>query len=180
MWTISNLISISRAVLAFPMAVLLMNGESLSALILGIIAVGTDLLDGYLARKLNQISEWGKIFDPLADKVFVGTVTVCLLITNKIPIWFVIAVVMRDVLILIGGIYAKDKVEMVIPSNYVGKTTVIILALVLGGVIMNIRWCTDYGLFVALGALIVSLSVYAKQMFDKIKEAEQKKAQIKE
>ncbi len=179
MWTISNFISLSRIVLAIPMAALLMSGQNISALILGLVAVGTDLLDGYLARKLNQVSEYGKIIDPLADKIFVGTVAICLLINGMIPLWFVIAVLLRDLLILIGGIYAKGKVEIVIPSNYVGKITVIILALVMGGVIINIRWCVDYGLYVALGALIVSLSVYSYQMYDKIKKAETDKLQHK-
>jgi cardiolipin synthase (CMP-forming) len=177
MWTISNFISLSRMILAIPMAALLMSGQNISALILGLLACGTDMLDGYLARKLNQVSEYGKIIDPLADKVFIGTVAICMLLSGMVPLWFVIAIVLRDVLILMGGIYAKGKVELVIPSNYVGKITVIILALVMGGVLINIHWFADYGLFVALGALIVSLTVYSYQMFDKIKSAEKKDIQ---
>lgn len=171
-WTVSNLLSFVRLLLAFPMAVLLMDNNIWAAIMLGAIAVITDLLDGYLARKLNQISEVGKIIDPVADKVLVGTVAICLVLNGILPLWFVIAIVLRDVLIVVGGIYAQGKVGKVIPSNYVGKVTVIIVTTVLTGAIARVPWFTDYGSFVALGALIISLSVYAIQMFKKIKDAE--------
>ena len=172
MWTVSNLLSFVRLLLAFPMAVLLLENNIWAAIMLGAIAVITDLLDGYLARKLNQISEFGKIIDPVADKVLVGTVAVCLVLTGVLPLWFVIAIVLRDILIVVGGIYAQGKVGKVIPSNYVGKVTVIIVTTVLTGAIARVPWFVDYGSFVALGALIISLAVYAIQMFKKIKDAE--------
>lgn len=171
MWTASNLMSIFRMVLAFPMAVLILNGHFISSIIIGILAVATDLMDGYLARKLNQITEMGKIVDPLADKIFVGTVAVCLVIIGRMPLWFVIAVVMRDAAILAGGLYAKGKIDFVIPSNYVGKITALILSAIMGGALFNISWFWEYGVYIGLGGLIISLSIYAKQMLDKIKES---------
>ncbi len=178
MWTASNLISIFRLVLAFPMAVLIINGHFISAIIIGILAVATDLMDGYLARKLNQITEMGKIVDPLADKVFVGTVAICLVIIGRMPLWFVIVVVLRDVLILAGGIYAKGKIDFVIPSNYVGKVTALILTAIMGGALLNISWFWEYGVYIGLGGLIISLSIYAKQMLDKLKETQTQENQI--
>ena len=170
-WTVSNLLSFIRLLLAFPMAVLLMNNNVTASIILGLVAIFTDLMDGYLARKLNQISEFGKIIDPLADKVMVGTIAICLVLNGQLPLWFVIAIVLRDILILVGGLYAQGKVGKIIPSNYVGKVTVIIVSAVLIGAILQVRWFIDYGSFVALGALIISLSVYAVQMFKKINDA---------
>ncbi len=171
-WTVSNLLSFVRLLLAFPMAVLLMENNTWAAIMLGAIAIITDLLDGYLARKLDQVSEIGKIIDPIADKVLVGTVAVCLVLNGILPLWFVIAIVLRDILIVVGGIYAQGKVGKVIPSNYVGKVTVIIVTTVLTGAIARVPWFIDYGSFVALGALIISLAVYAIQMFMKIRNAE--------
>jgi CDP-diacylglycerol--glycerol-3-phosphate 3-phosphatidyltransferase len=180
MWTISNLLSFVRLLLAAPMAMLLMDSHYLSAILLGAVAVITDLLDGYLARKLNQISEFGKIIDPVADKFVMASVVIPLALNNIIPMWFLCAVVARDLIIMIGGLYAKGKIGLVIPSNYVGKTTVIILTLTLTGIILNVPGFATYGIFVALGALLFSLIVYGLQMFQKIKIAEQQKAQSSE
>lgn len=145
-----------------------MNTE---ALLLGIFAVLTDLSDGYLARRLNQISEWGKIIDPLADKVFVGISAICLVWRGSLPLWFVIAVLGRDLIILLGGLYAGRRIKMVIPSNYVGKATVIVLSIVLAAAVIEYRSIVNVGMWVALVAMLYSLYVYGKGMFEKIKEA---------
>lgn len=171
MWTISNLLSFCRLLLAVPFGVLLVNNHIYSALIIAVVAIGTDLADGYLARKLNQISEVGKVIDPLADKVFVGTAVICLVVMGRLPLWFVIAVLLRDVLILSGGLYAQRKIGKVIPSNYVGKFTVLILSIVLVGVTLGLDIALNYGIYVALGAMILSLCVYGIQMMEKVKKS---------
>lgn len=171
MWTLSNLLSFIRLLLAIPMAGLILGEQYAAAVILGIIAIITDLMDGYLARKLNQVSEFGKIIDPVADKVLVGTIAVCLILIGRLPMWFVIAVLVRDVLILLGGIYASSKIKFVIPSNYAGKITVLLicLAMVLCG--LNVEG-SELTCFVALGAMLNSLVVYGTRMMKQIKTAE--------
>jgi len=116
-FTISNIISFFRLLLTIPMSYFLMNQMNTEALLLGILAVLTDLADGYIARKMNQISEYGKIIDPIADKVFVGVSALCLVARGSLPIWFVVAIIARDVIILLGGFYAKSKIHFVIPCS---------------------------------------------------------------
>jgi len=132
--TISNLVSISRVLLVIPF-VLVMSSESSSSTVWGVIilAIGalTDKLDGVLARKLNQITEWGKILDPLADKIAVAAVAVVLLYLDRIPLWFVFPVVGRDVLIFSGGMYLKASKGIVLPSNEAGKWAVGVITLTL-------------------------------------------------
>lgn len=87
----------------------------------------SDLLDGYVARKLNQVSELGKIIDPLADKICVISIGIILLIQNIIPLWFVLVIVLRDILIFSGGIYLKYSKKIVPASNWIGKISVFII-----------------------------------------------------
>lgn len=91
----------------------------------------TDLLDGYLARMLNQISELGKIIDPLADKIAVGVIAILMFINGLIPLWFIVVVLLRDLLILLFGLYLKGKKKIVLMSNYPGKIAVFTIGLAL-------------------------------------------------
>lgn len=91
----------------------------------------TDLLDGYLARKLNQVSELGKIIDPLADKIAVGFIAVFMFLKGLIPVWFIIIVILRDLLILIFGLFLKKKKKLVLMSNYPGKIAAFTIGLAL-------------------------------------------------
>lgn len=91
----------------------------------------SDLLDGYFARKRNEISELGKIIDPLADKITVITITLILLVQSLIPAWFFIIIMFRDIFILAGGAYIKNKHKVVLPSNWAGKISVFIIGFTL-------------------------------------------------
>ena len=91
----------------------------------------TDLLDGYLARKLNQVSELGKIIDPLADKIAVGAIAILMFINGLIPLWFIAVVLIRDILILAFGLILKSRKKIVLMSNYPGKIAVFTIGLAL-------------------------------------------------
>lgn len=71
----------------------------LAALALFLIASVTDWLDGYLARKLNQMTNFGKLMDPLADKVLVASALICLIPLGALPAWAVIVIITREFLI---------------------------------------------------------------------------------
>jgi len=144
--------------------------NTVAIIAIGIIGVISDGLDGYFARKFNQVTELGKIIDPVADKMLVGIIAMFLIIQGKMPLWLGIAILTRDAIILTGGLYAKNKLKFVIPSNYVGKFTVDIIALFLLGTVLNIRFVINYGPYVALSAMILSLIVYGFNMLKKLKE----------
>jgi len=96
----------------------------------------TDILDGYFARKRNEISELGKIIDPLADKISVITITFLLLLKGILPLWFFIVILSRDLIILLGGLYIKKKYEVILQSNWTGKLTVFIIGFTLLNLIL--------------------------------------------
>ena len=91
----------------------------------------SDSLDGYIARKRNEITELGKIIDPLADKLSIIIIAITIVLQGLIPLWFVLVIVSRDIIIFFGGIFIKLRNKIVLPSNRVGKISVFIIGLTL-------------------------------------------------
>jgi CDP-diacylglycerol--glycerol-3-phosphate 3-phosphatidyltransferase len=139
-FTPSNLLSIARALLAVPFAIIMLSPIPSARLWgAGIIAAGalTDNLDGRLARKYGYETEWGRILDPLADKIGVAVVALVLLKLGDIPLWFVVALIVRDILIFLGGLAVKAKRGLVLPSNLAGKWAIGIISLALFALVVD-------------------------------------------
>lgn len=167
--TISNLISIARIIIAFPLAYAIWEYNLFWTISLVVLGLFTDWLDGFLARKLNQISEWGKILDPVADKFIIGFPGVILVIQGRIELWFIFLVILRDVLILIGAIYAKSKLKYVIPSNWLGKIAVNVISLVFIFAIFEIYEYIYITYILGVIAIISSFTLYLFQMIRKLR-----------
>jgi len=101
---IPNLISIARIMLVLPVALLLLKEQYSWALLLFFIAGVSDGLDGYLAKHFGWRSRLGSILDPLADKLLLVTSFLCLAWVGLIPIWLVVLVMGRDVVIVLGAL----------------------------------------------------------------------------
>lgn len=128
---ISNFLSLFRLALVVPISILLMgstNIERLFAVLIGIVAIVSDGLDGYFARKYNQVTDFGKIVDPLADKILIASVGLICVIKDFVPLWFFVVLITRDLLILMGGLYLKNKKRIVPQSNVLGKVTAAVIA----------------------------------------------------
>jgi len=123
----------------------------------------SDLLDGYLARKLNQVSELGKIIDPLADKVAVIVIALILLYLNKIPLWFVTIVVLRDLIIFGFGFYLSSKKNIRLMSNYPGKFAVFSIGITLLFSIINspvLKEINKYLYLISIALILYSSVLY--------------------
>jgi cardiolipin synthase len=110
---IPNLISFLRLLLIIPVVWYLLEQRYEMALILFAIAGLSDAIDGYLARKYNWGSHLGGWLDPLADKAMQVSVYVCLTWLQLIPLWLLSAVIIRDLLIVGGGVFYYYRVERV-------------------------------------------------------------------
>lgn len=171
-WTASNLLSLSRIVLVIPLAVLLAEPTAESrrwAFALVVIAMLTDLLDGLLARKLNQVTDVGKVIDPLADKIAVATVALILVFHKLIPLWFFLFVGIRDAVILLGGLYVRNKKGIILQSTPVGKWAVMavatyILVVILG--IGDLLWLEQSLMAVAVAMLLLSSVIYGHRFIN--------------
>ena len=97
------------------------SNNTLWALVVFIIAGATDLLDGYIARKHNLITKWGKLMDPLADKLMLLTVLISLYIKGIIPEIIIIIVFIKEFLMIGGAIFLYKNRKIVVESNFLVK-----------------------------------------------------------
>ena len=168
--TKSNLLSTFRLLLGIPiffMVYQINNSQTTRYFTLGlmVIAALTDVLDGYLARKYNEITELGKIIDPLADKVVVGVVVFQLFRIDEIPVYYLLIIIARDLLILLGGIFVSRKIGKVLPSNIIGKIAVISVALfvltIVAGLKLILPKLYDVLLYLSLILVFISFAAYS-------------------
>lgn len=172
MMTISNILSLLRASLAPLMWWLLQHHYNREAVILGILAMITDMLDGYLAREMDEITELGKIIDPIADKAFVAVTAIALVMRGSLPLWFVVAVIARDLIILGAAFYAQTKLPKIMPSNKIGKATVIVISIVLLLGILEAHFLLDFFITLATLMMLLSLGVYGQRMQKELQKTE--------
>lgn len=99
---IPNLISLGRIILVPIVFWLLLSGETQAAFFLFVIAGISDAVDGFLAKRFGWTTELGAYLDPLADKLLIVSIFVALGVKSALPLWLVIAVVSRDILIVAG------------------------------------------------------------------------------
>ena len=132
------------------------------ALALFCIASFTDFLDGYLARKNNLVTNFGKFMDPLADKLLVSAAMICLVELARIPSWIVIIIISREFIISGFRLIASDK-GVVIAANYWGKFKTVFQMVMIILMIMDIEVLvivTDIVMWIALALTIISLVDY--------------------
>lgn len=85
-----------------------------------IIAAITDWYDGWLARKFNYITEWGKFLDPLADKILTSTAFIAFVILNILPLWMVLVIIIRDIIVTALRLFAEQR-KITFKTSYSAK-----------------------------------------------------------
>lgn len=118
--TIPNLMSISRILITLVSVGLYLNGYTASGLIIGAIAGLTDILDGWLARKLNQTTELGAILDRLSDLVLETGALTCALYYSLLPPSFLVLYLVREWIVISARQYVAERGHS-IPSSFLGK-----------------------------------------------------------
>jgi cardiolipin synthase len=121
--TVPNILSASRLVLLPVVLLLLLKHQGIAAAVFMLVSWSTDALDGYLARKLGQVTNLGRVLDHLVDKVWVGSVLVTLVFIRDLPLAIAAAVILRDILILVGSSIIMRAKGSFVSSDVVGKIT---------------------------------------------------------
>jgi CDP-diacylglycerol--glycerol-3-phosphate 3-phosphatidyltransferase len=133
MMNVPNALTVFR-ILAVPFIIALLYFPSRStcllATVLFLVAILTDLADGFWARKYNQVTNFGKFLDPLADKILIASVLIMLVELNWIPAWVAIIVIIRELLVTGLRAIAADKGQVIAADKY-GKMKTIMQSVAL-------------------------------------------------
>jgi len=169
-----NLLSLSRVGLAPVIGWLLWregDQASLAAVVLMAVAGITDGLDGYLARRLGQVSRLGIALDPIADKLFAGLLVLFLIFFRDFPIWLAAAIIGRDLAILIAGSILMRGRDLSLPSNLTGKYAFGTMAVLLTSYVMRFPFGIEICTWLTAALLAASTINYAR-VFAKVKRGE--------
>jgi cardiolipin synthase (CMP-forming) len=101
--TVPNLFTLARLALAPFVVVEILRQRHMAAAVLFAVAAATDLIDGYLARRLHSATSAGAYLDPIADKLLLSGVFLALAVIRSAPVWLVAVIFGRDLLILISS-----------------------------------------------------------------------------
>lgn len=166
-----NKLTIARMIIVPFLVIFLLTGWGGEAnryisLTLFVVASVTDLFDGYLARKNNLVTNFGKFMDPLADKLLVCSAMICMIDLKRLPAWFVIIIIAREFIISGFRLIAAEN-GIVIAANYWGKfktasqmIMIILLILHFDGIFVILE---QIFIWLSLALTIISLITYIWQ-----------------
>lgn len=166
-----NKLTIARMIIVPFLVIFLLTGWGGEAnryisLTLFVVASVTDWFDGYLARKNNLVTNFGKFMDPLADKLLVCSAMICMIDLKRLSAWFVIIIIAREFIISGFRLIAAEN-GIVIAANYWGKfktasqmIMIILLILHFDGIFVILE---QIFIWLSLALTIISLSTYIWQ-----------------
>lgn len=177
-WNVPNVLTMIRALLIPVYWVVFMNGNRYLALAIFIVASATDLLDGYIARKYHLITNFGKLMDPLADKLMVLSVMLSLAIRGWLPWAALIILLCKEGLMVLGGAFMLKK-GVVVYAEKIGKYA---QALVVSSLVLSFfaeDWFHTFPLHLivlwcAVALTLCALGFYGKRAIDRIRKIDEK------
>ena len=152
-----TLFRIILAIISFALFLVPEAWTRVTALVLFILAAITDKIDGYLARRTNQVTDLGAFLDPLADKILVDLFLVALLCLDIVPPWALAVILVRD-LIIDGLRMTAAKHSETIAASFSGKlkTTVQLIAIIL----LMLRVIVSWPPLVVIGNTALYIAVF--------------------
>ncbi len=154
--TVPNLLSFLRILLIPVFVVLIVDHDTTTAgLVLFGVVMATDWVDGWVARRTGQVSELGKILDPTADRLAIAAGLIALVIRGVFPLWAALLILIRDVAILIVGVFLLASKRLRLDVRFIGK----IATFTLMAAIPAIAWA-NLDLPLAAGVLVAGWIAY--------------------
>ena len=188
---IPNILTVLRFLLIPFILHFLVNDEFILAIVFLTLSGITDILDGTIARKFNFITNFGKLIDPLADKITQLSILWMLVSKNIIPLWILVIVLLKEATMVAGASFLYGK-ELVVSSKWYGKASTILfyLAIVLTMIFRDLQIQSSIDLiiyYIAVTMTIFSLVMYFREFYmqgylkkeslklnEKVKKEEQK------
>ena len=136
---IPNILTVARFFLIPFIIYFIVIGNYPLAFVFLIISGLTDVLDGFIARKFNFITNFGKLIDPLADKTTQIAVLLTLALKNIIPFWIIIVVVIKEAAMIAGASFLYGK-ELVVSSKWFGKLATVLFYVAIASSFVIYYW----------------------------------------
>lgn len=174
-----NILTIIRFLLIPVIIVFAFQDNYIAAIIVLTISGLTDILDGYIARKFNFITDFGKLMDPLADKATQVALLGTLTIQKIIPLWIIVIVIIKEFLMISGASFLYGK-ELVVSSKWYGKLATVLFYVAIVCSLLTQYWngslITMYNLpripefheyiyYLAVLSAVFSLIMYVKAFY---------------
>jgi CDP-diacylglycerol--glycerol-3-phosphate 3-phosphatidyltransferase len=128
--TIPNGITLLRFLALPVLGGYLMAGEAgrIVSLVLFVILAFLDMVDGYVARHFDQVSEFGKLFDPFVDKLFHFMTATLLCLSLRLPVWIPLFILVKEALMIVGGVFLLRRYKLVVYAKWYGKVATFLFA----------------------------------------------------
>jgi cardiolipin synthase (CMP-forming) len=175
--TVPNVLSALRLATVPVFVSLFIAGRTTAAVIIYACAAWTDFFDGIIARRLHQVSNLGKLLDPLADRVFILALAVMLVVHGTLAWWLAAVIIARDVLVLAVYSWLSRRRVATIPVNFMGKSATAFLLMGLTWLAIaatSVSWhrgahAFGFGL-VVIGAVLywVATYLYAREVMARL------------
>ena len=168
--TLANTISLLRAAAAIPI-IYTLNYPDLRAVTAGIVilAILSDALDGYFARKAGEVTHVGMWLDPIADFIVITSIVLFLVIMDLFPLWFFCFYIIRHFMIAVPALYFVNTGQYILHSNWWGKWTTGITTLTVFLHIFefpDISWLKPVTLYSALILALISWLIYYRDYYN--------------
>ena len=171
---VPNILTILRFLLIPVIIFYIFTGNYILAFVFFTFSGLTDIADGFIARKFNLVSNFGKLMDPLADKLTQIATLASLVFANMIPMWILLIVLLKEFIMICGAsfLYGKD---VVVYSKWYGKLATVLFYI---AIVISLLWKQfeitsiwknlDLGLYaLALFTTIFSLIMYVRDLYQK-------------
>lgn len=178
--TIPNLLSLLRLIVIYPFIIFAIDRNFLAAGLMLLISGLSDMFDGMIARRFNQVTQLGKMLDPVADKLTLIAVIICLYVLFPFILPFVIILFSKEVLMLLGGLWLLKKNIRPPAARWYGKAaTVIFYISVISIILMDAIWCIEEMwlintlVIITTAAMVFALIMYLRMFIDILKHQDQ-------
>ena len=162
-FTIPNALSLFRLILVPFIVIFYVKGNVLASVICIVVSGLTDLFDGKIARRFNQMSDIGKMLDPIADKVTMGAIIIALATRFKLMIPFIIVFVLCECAKGLASVYTFKRVEKVTSSIMAGKVETFFMYIAFGLLFLfpNMpKWASTVLIVISMALAVYALAAY--------------------
>ncbi len=165
---IPNLLTILRIALLPALVWRFRKGDSVGALAIYLMAMLTDALDGFIARRFHMVTNLGKLLDPIADKLSLLTLLGLFVADGQIPLWVLGVILLKEMLLVVGSCVALHR-GLVVSALPIGKVTTVSFILSMIARFVGIRDTADVLLGVSVALSLLAFAWYCMVVPGKIK-----------